>query len=696
MNSPDATLDGFCQNLQLANPFDDNRVTQVESLTGDIPQIHDGAFEQLKLYAQKTRRADKGRGVVVSGPPGIGKSHLLARFGLWASAEKYPFVYLMNLQAGPQDILRTILKTSISILTRNFHKAPQRTRLYKLVSMAIKEAIARHAPGEEPTLRKCRQIYQKLLSDLNQTGVIYDVLWELFEDIQRRAMRMPTTGRSALAVKWLSGDYLDPEEAVTLGLPPARESEDGCVLTLEDMKEVLRILCQFAGYRDRCFVLCFDQVDTLSEDQVQTWTATVHALLDLCPGLLVITSGVDETFLRWTSRGLVSKASWDDRIRQFPLLLSGIDANFARQMIQNRLDMSCSPFDAVAEVQVLKSVDRWFPVGKKTVDHILLEPDGSLRNDLRPRDVISRAGAGWDRQARSLQRLGMQQWLASWNPSSAQMRVDLDPHLVVVNPYTDADGFSIGPSDEARVDEGRDSANQDSPNTIDSIDAVINRKLADHVATRKQRPEELPVDSGNLTGLLQSILNACTTSLPQFRNMLYRHLATATSAARKGLTRQAFQLLITRRETDGTTRRIGVAVADAQSGLAATNMLKRILNELLDPDEIDEAILIVDSRAPLNLATAGKAAMSELVGLGRRFSTQELSFDQYAAIDALESVVGLARAGDLVRIAEDGSSRAIQEAEVHDSHHRHQRYLDMPLIDRLVGKRPWTKVDPTV
>ncbi len=664
MNSREISLDSFADHLRMENPFDDNRVTQIDLLVGDIPQINNAAFEQLKLHAQKTSRSEKARGVVVSGSPGIGKSHLLARFGQWARAEKYPFIYLLNLQAGPNDILRTILRATISILTRDFARAPHRSRLYKIVSMAVKSAITQYSPNEIPNLTQCKRLYYRLLKDRNLRGEIYDVLWLLFEDIQSRQFKKPATGLAPLALKWLSGDCLDHDDAVKLGLNLATATDEGSVLSLEEMKDVLRVLCQFTTYRDRSFVLCFDQVDTLSEDQVQTWSATVHALLDLCPGLLIVTSGVDETFLRWTSRDLVSKASWDDRIRQFPVLLSGIDANAAQQLIHSRLENFFKPFSSLPEVAALRVKDGTFPLGHAAVDAMLKESDGTPRTDMRPRDVISRSGAIWDKQVRTILSLGLDQWATTTTPTSSTLVDDSSSDEEV------DDSRFLNPEGEHR-----------------STDIVINQKIREHVQARLQRPEELPVDSGNLGGLLTTLLSACENAPFVYRQSLYRQLIGFTPCDQKNGARTAFDFVVEHLdESTGARLRIGVTAASSISGNGATNMLKRIASNLKEADAVDFAILVLDERAPLNLAAAGTERYQELLARNDRFAVETLTFRQYASLDALQSVIGLARAGDLAKVSRDGAEQQIPEDDVYESYHRLERYFASPLLCRLIGR----------
>lgn len=62
----------------------------------------------------------------------------------------------------------------------------------------------------------------------------------------------------------------------------------------------------------------------------------------------------------------------------------------------------------------------------------------------------------------------------------------------------------------------------------------------------------------------------------------------------------------------------------------------------------------------------------------------DLTFDQYAELDALQARVGLAKSGDLEIELPAGRSRRVAEAEVVASHLRQQRYSRHPLLKVLL------------
>jgi hypothetical protein len=126
-----------------------------------------------------------------------------------------------------------------------------------------------------------------------------------------------------------------------------------------------------------------------------------------------------------------------------------------------------------------------------------------------------------------------------------------------------------------------------------------------------------------------------------------------------------------------------VRFAIAANGNSATASLRRLAE---DPDRPERVVLVTDRRQPLPLGPRGREYLNELEQRGpARFRQVDLSFAEYAALDALQAVVGLARTGDLEVAYPSGQRRTVSAAEVIASHHRRQRYLAQPLLCELVG-----------
>src|SRR5260370_17015943 len=126
---------------------------------------------------------------------------------------------------------------------------------------------------------------------------------------------------SRLAVRWLAGDELDPEEARRLGLAPSRGAgEPAALADDQQIKQVLVALCRMASSRRQPLILCFDQVDNLDRDQAAALARFLAALLDSCANLLVVISGIQATLLQWRGHKVIQDSAWD-RLAQFEIAL---------------------------------------------------------------------------------------------------------------------------------------------------------------------------------------------------------------------------------------------------------------------------------------------------------------------------------------------------------------------------------------
>jgi hypothetical protein len=635
----------FLHHLRLNNPFDDNRVTRTESAPESVESIHRGAWDELLLQTQRAAVGVNSRSVVITGPPGIGKSHLLARYRQWAAAEKYPFVYLLNLQSGPRDILRSTVRAAVLGLARDLTRLPLHNRLYKVISAAVSESIRRYAPGEQVSVARASRLYLRLVEELGLPRGAARVMWAFFEDLHRVQLGQQPTSLHRLALQWLSGDALDPEDARQLQLFAAA-AEDGVAASTEELKEILQVLCRFAALQSRCLILAFDQVDTLSEDQVRAWSSAVHALLDCCHGLFVVCSGVDTTLYQWTQRGWVSKASWDDRIRQFSISLSGILADEARELIRRRLRRSLAGFADYAPVSQRCSSDSDFPLGESWLSAELTESDGQPCIDLRPRDVINRAAARWDQCYREAESRGIENWLK-------------EPGTLVSAPPK--------------------SAETPDPAAVSLPELQLVERLQQFQEARRNAPESLPADPGNLLGLLRGLVERCVNLSESLRGELYPTLMDCCEEVRGGAGGSGssgattFHFLVVHVDAaTGGRRRIGVAIPEKTNANSTQHLLRRIQTQLNETAEVDHAVLITDARAELQLGGRGKDYLANLCADPTRFTLQQLLFEEYSALDALMQ---------LLRSAEGGGG---VDSELQFAVHRAGCFTTIPILRQLL------------
>ncbi len=214
-----------------------------------------------------------------------------------------------------------------------------------------------------------------------------------------------------------------------------------------------------------------------------------------------------------------------------------------------------------------------------------------------------------------------------------------------------------------------------------AIDAVVDRKIEEQISQHRLQGGSLPPDAGNLAGLVGSLLGHCSgDGLPYTFRSLER-------LQKKAGRLPPYDLRVReRREPDGRQVSTGVLFV-TNVGLSASTALKRLLEDEKPPDH---RILVTDhERRPLKVGAQGAEYYRDLEKLGSgKFEHLKLNFEQYAKLDALQGVVGMAKSGDLEIEAPRGTPRPVQEAEVIASHHRRDRFRQHPLLRPLLTEEP--------
>lgn len=643
------TLDHFLAHLRSNNPFAVNRVVPSSTFKEDVPQIHHKQFTQLVELAGKARQQRIGVGVMLWGEAGIGKSHLLARLASWAEKQRQAlFVYLANLQAQPEQLPRSLLKCVLSILTRGRTSRFHGTPLYRWVNAAL-----RHALQDDQTRAyswdEAQAAYQDLVDGLAavtsaQAAVVdrstYEVIFRFFRSVYL-TRDTADDGIAARAVRWLGGDFLDPDEARSLGIHPGRHRDEAVALADdEQIKKVLIALAQMASYRQQVLILCFDQVDNLEPEQFAGLVRFLHALLDGAANLLVITSGVRPTISRWESEGVIQKSSWD-RLAQYEVELQRVGLQEARQIVQARLQPFQETYLAVEPIKDLVQMDDLFPIGETWAQEFLA---GKI--EVRPRDVISWAREGWRRQQETLEELGGPSWLEGWKTRRL------------------GGGKWLVPSAEE---------------IQKLIDDKVTLLLDEHRHQRHLEPQTLPPDADNLAGLLHTLLERCLA--PSYPTLLGLERRVRPRYGQ----RPPHQLILQQRlGPEGQEIRTGILCLSVRNRTSLTAFLRRLVHDTQPPQRL---FLVTDERCPLDPAPTGREYLERLrQRYGEQFQHIHLTFDQYAQLDALQATVGLARSGDLEIELPGGQTHRVSEEEVIQSHHRQRRYLAHPLLRLLLGE----------
>jgi hypothetical protein len=618
-----------------------NKVGPASFVPQDSEPVHQKQYARLVELAVRVQKQGITAGATLWGEAGIGKSHLLARLAKWADKQGV-FVYLSNLQTAPEHLPRTLLRNVVSILTRGREDCLHETPLYRVVNAALRQALEDDG-SRKYSWDEANTAYRRLIDSLCDgsvatAGVVdrqtYTVLFRFYQSAHHERHTGATDGIATLAARWLGGDVLDTEEARKLGVQAAGRGGEGVALADdEQIKKVLVALARVASYRGRPLILCFDQVDNLDPEQFSSLSSFLHALLDAATNLLVITSGVRATLMRWESEGVFGKSTWD-RLGQYAIELQRVSLAEARQIVQARLQPFQESFTALEPVNALLKVDYLFPLGEKWSRKYLGD-----QIDFRPRDVINWANEGWRAEQAQLQEHGGERWLAEWSAEKPKDGTD---------PSTPA------------------------PPVEELIDKKVSLKMQEHLGQRRLEPHTLPPDGDNLAGLLQKTLERCLNAAGDASLLAVEQQQKPKYGQRPPLD------LILRQRFGDTEIRTGLVCVIVGNRNSMSAYLRRLTKIAQPPERL---FLVTDERRPLDPAATGQEYL-ELLGqrLGDGFRQVQLTFDQYAELDALQATVGLARSGDLEIELPGGNQRRVSEAEVVASHHRQGRYLAHPLL----------------
>lgn len=443
------------------------------------------------------------------------------------------------------------------------------------------------------------------------------------------------------ASDWLSGEELDEDRAVWVTGMTGRTIRP----VLPDnaaIERVLLVLAELLAAGDRVLVLCIDQIDNLDADQVGSLTTFLHVLLDHTRHLVVITSGVTASLQRLKDDA-ISEATWD-RIAQYKVELHEIKPDQARTLIEARIDDFLRPFaELVAEARardpLFPLADAWF--AGLTADTYQV----SARHALRwARDA-------WEDVQLALDDAAPDAWLAAR-----------------------AAGVAAEVAEAPRT-----------PEPALPLDEVVRRVVVAKVQERRDErllnPAGLPPDTDNLATLVRNLVKVCA-GWPEYTLVS----AEVPSEQRpKRAQSRAFDLVVRERAGDARDVLTGLLCVPGGHGNASTAALRRLTE---DKQPLDHVVVVTDTRRPfkaLDRGTRGHAYYEALQrDPARAFRHLQLTERDVAELDALVSVIGLARVGDLEVEPRRGEVHTVTEAEAIGAMHALDLFRAHPLLRELL------------
>ena len=251
-----------------ANPFRKTIVaTPWEACIGDVSAINNRLFQQCLQGIRRVQESGRSAGLVIHGPAGAGKTHLLARLRDHLTPRapsatgrpEYLFVWV-RLQTSPRMIWRTVRRTLVSDWFRPI--AGQRSQFERILFHRL--AAKRPAEGD------LERWYEYMLDEHPEglREILEEICTEL--DLDRNtsvAFEHIAFRRHQRDLKaWLGGDSLPEAALQRLDL----SGDEGTDEEREDQaRQVVQMLCRLAG-PGLPVVLCFDQVEALQLNPRET------------------------------------------------------------------------------------------------------------------------------------------------------------------------------------------------------------------------------------------------------------------------------------------------------------------------------------------------------------------------------------------------------------------------------------------
>lgn len=642
-------LTQFVRAVSATNPFSRDRVTQTNEGEADVQTIHKREFGKLVRRINDVRDSGDSSGVLLLGAPGVGKSHILARLFRWAEADgKAMVVYLHNLLASPERIGRYVLHATVSSLAGNRPSDFAESRLYEIINRAIGARLKKQKGRGAPSLSVRREILTEIGHEIDPEQMVMPVFIAFLEQaVGANLAQLDAEARALAAIHWLGGETIDTSVAESIGLRVNSE-EGACIEDDVAVQRTLDVLCRLCACAGWPFVLCLDQVDNLDHDKVTALAGFLHASIDNGHNLVVVLSGVEQTMLSLEEQLIIPPAAMD-RLGQHRIALKRISPADAQRIVAERVKRFAEPFKDLKEVAERRKKDELVPLSSVWWERRL-----GAAIEVRPRDAIRWAREEWERQQDEIADVGADDWIKQ----------------LAKKPK--GDKSSTPPPDPVEL-----------PPIGDAIASVVEKKLAEALTERKLHPERLPPDGDNLAALTVALLEHCV--LPDKYTLRSARLVVAKG---KALT---YDMVATEQSQQGAEISNGLSFLTADNALKATHALNRMAK---DQDPPTHQLLVTDEeRRPLRLGARGQQHFDAL-GQSGRFAHIQLRFEDCAALDALSTVLGAARVGDLdVKHAPD-EYRPITESECAEALHRLGAFVDHPLLHELLTEEPKPSTEP--
>ncbi|HEU4404768.1 MAG TPA: AAA family ATPase [Polyangiaceae bacterium] len=368
---------------EMPNPFVDDVVTDAwATLRADVPSIHAEPFQQCLVGLANVERGARDS-LLIHGPAGAGKTHLLARLQrhLRETAPKAAdgavrcIFIAVKLQANPHLLWQHLRRRFVSDLMQPHEGVTQLQRL-------VAHQLASPASGSPKSwVRNLRVLTQTDVGAvpeyLEQVARRLDISREVHVLVEHLVCQRFVT--DALAA--LRGESLPEASLARLGLSPVEdEDREGAA------RRVVTDLCRLAG-GTLPIVFCFDQIEALSngEQQFDAFARFGRLAADLFEAdeNVFLISCIQSAFLKGLDEAV--RRSDHDRAFKRRALLEPLTRAEAHELVRKRLEQSS---DALRAARQGRTGNPVYPLEPAFVDGLCSSPKDAL-----PRKVLARCAA---------------------------------------------------------------------------------------------------------------------------------------------------------------------------------------------------------------------------------------------------------------------------------------------------------------
>lgn len=370
----------------LPNPFSSNIYTDAwEEAKGDVARINGRAFDALWRAFERVREAEGNRSILIEGPPGSGKTHLLGRLRQRLASEQpgsdhgasAVFVHI-QLSTSPDALWQHLRRRLTDNLLTEVHGLTQLQRIFAHQLAKRGKTSADKLLERFPTL--LRHLPEDAITKILEALQVPSEAATVIEHLVHRRL-----ARDARA--WLRGDYLPPTRREALGVAPEPANDDA----EGEAREIVKALASLSP-RTLPTILCFDQVEALErfrhdDEALFRFGQVVGALFNEGRNLLLI-SCIQSSFGPLLEKA-ADRADFD-RIAEDQTTLDPLADREARELLLARMEL-------VPELAALRQSrhenEPLWPLDERQ----LLSQDGAF-NGWTPRRLLARA-SGWFDQA---------------------------------------------------------------------------------------------------------------------------------------------------------------------------------------------------------------------------------------------------------------------------------------------------------